>query len=138
MTTPRWGHKPPAVDNPEDYWGSAPPEPSVRMIYWARRWRNCEWSPNRYLLRECSDCRSRMLGIWIWEANHALQAIAMLHEGIYDHDKIVDRLMSWCAGSGEQLVSYWNALEYASRPTSFDRRDDDLFGLLANSIEERW
>ena len=72
MTTPPWGHKPPAVDDRYRYWLESPSEPSARCMYWVRRLREGSWRPNKYLLRECYDCRASKLGVYIWEANHVL------------------------------------------------------------------
>ncbi|MGA5598444.1 hypothetical protein ACPCSE_29840 [Streptomyces cellulosae] len=67
MTTPPWGHKPPAVSDPARYQFQRPPHQSLRCQYWLSRLNAGTWRPNRYLLRECADCAARQLGVWIWE-----------------------------------------------------------------------
>ncbi|MDQ0791990.1 hypothetical protein [Streptomyces sp. B1I3] len=67
MTAPPWGHKPPPVDDSEQYWNSPPPEPSARCHYWLRRHRERTWTPNRHIRREGYHAAAEQLGIWIWE-----------------------------------------------------------------------
>lgn len=72
MTTPPWGHKPPPVPDSETYWTQPPPAPSERCTYWMRRLAEGSWHPNKYLMRECSQCAAQMTGVWIWEWVHIL------------------------------------------------------------------
>lgn len=68
MTTPPWGHKPPAVDDVQRYWGDPPPQPSERCLYWLRRYREGSWKPNKHLAVQGYDGRACCLGVYIWEA----------------------------------------------------------------------
>lgn len=72
MTAPPWGHKPPPVDDPEDYWTSPPPELSPRCQYWVRRYREGTWHPNRRLRVECGNCQAGILGVYVWEAREVI------------------------------------------------------------------
>jgi hypothetical protein len=60
--------KPPPVDDIEQYWTEAPPEPSARCVYWVRRYREGSWRPNKWVRREGYYSRAAMLGVFIWEA----------------------------------------------------------------------
>lgn len=72
MTAPPWGLKPEPVSDPYQYWLKQPPAQSVRCTYWLARYQASTWRPNKWLRRECSECRAKMLGIYIWEATHVL------------------------------------------------------------------
>lgn len=72
MSEPPWGMKPPPVDDIEQYWNEPPPEPSARCAYWARRYREGSWSPNKWVRREGYYGRAAMLGVFIWEATHTI------------------------------------------------------------------
>lgn len=67
MSAPAWGHKPPAVDDIERYWTTPPPVLSPRVEYWLRRLADGTWKPNKRFLRECYDCRTEWLGVYLWE-----------------------------------------------------------------------
>lgn len=80
MTAPPWGHKPPAVDDPERYWGGPPPEPSARLTYWLARFEAGTWRPNRRLRVECGQCQAFILGIYIWEAYNVIYPLVARYE----------------------------------------------------------
>ncbi|MBD0743578.1 hypothetical protein [Streptomyces sp. CBMA152] len=127
MTTPRWGHKPAPVADRYAYWSDAPPAPSDRAVYWIRRWREGTWRPNRWLLRECYDCRSSMLGIWIWESRFVLHSL----------DSASDKPVSEVAAvavewSNDPLGPYWRELEMRTRP---EDGGDDLIATLAGAMQ---
>ena len=67
MTTPPWGHKPPAVDDFARFWADPPPEQSERLTYWLRRLDEGSWKPNKYLAMLGYWPSSDWLGIYIWE-----------------------------------------------------------------------
>ena len=113
MTTPPWGHKPPRVDNEEQFWMDAPPGPSERAVYWVRRWREGSWKPNRWLLRECGDCRAGMLGAWLWEGKYVF---GPLFQVICD-DVPVGQAAIWCGDWVREAPGpYWRVLDERSRP----------------------
>lgn len=80
MTTPPWGHKPPPVADVYTYWLDPPPKPSARADYWVRRFNDRTWRPNKYVLRECDQCRAGMLGIYVWEAQHTMAPLFAQYE----------------------------------------------------------
>lgn len=73
MTAPPWGTKPAPVADPYRYWLDQPPVQSDRCGYWVARYQAGTWHPNKWLRRECSECRAKMLGIYIWEARHVIE-----------------------------------------------------------------
>jgi hypothetical protein len=72
VTAPPWGHKPPSVDDPEDYWTSPPPEPSPRCQYWVRRYREGTWRPNKWVRIQGYYGTALKLGVYIWEGNNVI------------------------------------------------------------------
>ncbi|MFC1410484.1 hypothetical protein ACEZCY_14590 [Streptacidiphilus sp. N1-12] len=137
MTTPRWGHKPPPVQRADEYWGRTPPAPSERMAYWVRRWRSGEWEPNRWLLRECSDCRAGMLGVWIWEARFALAPLVQIRAGVPADEAAALAARYSDTGPGP----YWALLEERSRTSHGESgqdqgRQQDFVGSLATAMAE--
>ena len=79
MPAPPWGHKPPAVDNPERYWIDPPPVMSERCAYWLRRYREGTWRPNKYLAAEGYHSRAEKLGVYIWESVHVFAPLLEEH-----------------------------------------------------------
>jgi hypothetical protein len=75
MSAPPWGHKPPPMDDSYLYWVEQPPEPSARCEYWLRRYREGTWKPNKWLTRECNQCRAGWLGVYVWEAVHVFDPL---------------------------------------------------------------
>lgn len=80
MTAPPWGHKPPPVDDPQEFWNAPPPESSARLTYWLRRYSEGSWVPNNRLRSECGQCQARMLGIYIWEAYNVMCPLERAYE----------------------------------------------------------
>lgn len=130
MTAPAWGHKPDPVADKYAYWSAAPPEPSPRCTYWVRRWRDATWKPNRWLRRECAECRAGMLGIWIWEARfviHPLEQVAVNGHPAAD-------VARWAGAWTETAPGpYWQLLEQTTRPGGTPVHDHvaDLANALA-------
>lgn len=75
MTAPPWGTKPAPVVDPYAHWLDQPPVQSARCTYWLTRYTAGNWHPNKWLRRECSECRAKMLGIYIWEAQHIIEPL---------------------------------------------------------------
>lgn len=133
MSTPRWGHKPPAVVDIETFWSCPAPEPSERMAYWVRRYRCGEWEPNRALRREGYYGRAQMLGVWLWEANGPVLGLMELAEGLTSSEVIVARMRDYGVPA-----AYWTILEERSRWGVRDPDEswrDDRFGLLVDELE---
>lgn len=63
--------KPPRVADHYAYWTDPPPELSERCRYWARQIEH-GWRPNKYISRECYDCRAEWYGVYIWELLNVL------------------------------------------------------------------
>jgi hypothetical protein len=77
MTSPPWGHKPPAVDDIQLYWTGPPPTLSPRVQYWLKRLSDGTWKPNRRFRIEGYYGRAQYLGVYLWEYwNVVLPALA--------------------------------------------------------------
>lgn len=103
------------------------------MTYWVRRWRMLEWEPNRWLLRECAGCRSRILGVWVWEARFVLHPLTELRAGVPDED-----IAAWVAEFSDVLPGpYWRLLDERSRPGHWEPDDPgDLLTCLAGAMQQ--
>lgn len=136
MSAPPWGHKPTAVPDRYDYWSGAPPEPSARCVYWVRRWREVTWRPNRWLRRECAECKAGMLGIWMWEARFVMLPLERV---IIDGQPLND-VARWAGEWTETAPGpHWRRLEEASRPGRAPVRDQvaDLADAMASIHADR-
>lgn len=83
MTTPPWGHKPPAVDDETRYSHEPPPELSARCRYWLRRYRAGHWRPNRRVRRQGYHNLAAVLGIYIWEGLHVMRPLMWADEALH-------------------------------------------------------
>lgn len=107
------------------------------MAYWVRRWRMGEWEPNRWLLRECADCRSGMLGVWLWEARFVLHPLTQLRDGLP-----VEKITAPVAQFSDALPgAYWTLLEERTRYGHWDPDEEplwreDLLGMLTQAMEQ--
>ena len=73
MSTPPWGHKPPAVD-PDAFRLTPPLIPSPRLAYWLRRLDEDSWRPNKYFHRGYEG-DARWCGVYIWEWLNVLSPV---------------------------------------------------------------
>jgi hypothetical protein len=80
VVAPPWGHKPPAVADPELYWLNRPPEPSERLLYWLRRYFEGSWMPNKRVRTQTGEGQAWMLGIYIWEGYNVTRPLVRRYE----------------------------------------------------------
>lgn len=80
MVAPPWGHKPPAVTDPQRYWLEPPPKPSERLRYWVRRYCEGSWVPNNRLRTRTGEGQAWELGIYIWEGYNIMYPLQRHYE----------------------------------------------------------
>ncbi|MEU1434043.1 hypothetical protein ABZ438_08080 [Streptomyces sp. NPDC005786] len=96
MTAPPWGHKPPAVTDPEQHWNTPPPAPSARCQYWIRRHRDGTWHPNRLIRREGYHSAAEHLGIWIWEYLNLIRPLFDEDDPLTREPELLDEQVAGC------------------------------------------
>ena len=63
--------KPQPVGDIYRHWGSPPPEPSARCLYWAEQVRR-GWRPNRRIQALGREDAASWYGVYLWEYIHIL------------------------------------------------------------------
>lgn len=72
---------PPRVERMDDYWSSAPPEPSRKLIYWINRFASTAWRPNKRIRTRDYWDAAHFFGVYLWEYSKVIFPVLYPNDG---------------------------------------------------------